>query len=58
MTPGGLLKHLALVEYDYFSRRLRGERPPPPFDTVDWDNEVDWEWCSAADDSPEALLAL
>ena len=58
MTLGGLLKHLALVEYDYFSHRLRGERPPPPFDTVDWDNEVDWEWRSAAGDSPEALMTL
>ena len=30
----------------------------PPFDAVDWDHEVDWEWRSAADDTPQQLDAL
>jgi hypothetical protein len=25
---------------------------------VDWDTEVDWEWRTAADDTPEQLMAL
>ncbi|WP_309227273.1 DinB family protein [Micromonospora thermarum] len=58
MTLGGLLKHLAAVEAIYFSLRLRGRDPGPPWNTVDWDAEPDWEWRSAADDSPEQLMAL
>ena len=58
MTLGGLLKHLAYVESDWFSRWLHGRHPVPPWDTVDWSSDPDWEWRSAADDSPEELLAL
>jgi len=58
MTLGGLLKHLAGVEDTYFSWRLLGRRPPPPWDTVDWDSDPDWPWRSAAEDSPEELYAL
>jgi uncharacterized damage-inducible protein DinB len=58
MTLGGLLKHMAYVEDVWFSRRLHGRDPAPPFDTVDWDADRDWEWHSAADDTPEQLRAL
>jgi hypothetical protein len=58
ITLGGLLKHLALVEDDYFSRRLLGRKLGPPWDSVDWDADPDWEWHSAARDSPEKLMAL
>jgi uncharacterized damage-inducible protein DinB len=58
VTLGGLLKHLALVEDDYFSRRLNGRELGPPWDTADWDADPDWEWHSAAADSPEQLHAL
>ena len=58
MTLGGLLKHLALVEDDYFTKRLLGRDYPPPWDAVDWDADPDWEWHSAADDSPEQLMTL
>src|SRR4051812_864150 len=44
MTLGGLLKHLALVEEIYFTVRLLGREPAPPWDAVDWDAEPDWEW--------------
>jgi hypothetical protein len=58
MTLGGLLKHLALVEDHYFSVRLYGNPPNPPFDAVDWDADRDWEWHSAAHDSPELLMSM
>lgn len=58
ITLGGLLKHLALVEDDYFSHRLLGRNPGPPWDTVDWDADPEWEWRTAAEDSPEQLMAL
>ena len=58
ITLGGLLKHLALVEADYFSGRLLGRDPGPPWNTVDWDANPDWDWHSAAEDTPEQLLTL
>jgi uncharacterized damage-inducible protein DinB len=58
MTLGGLLKHMALVESDWFSRVLHRRDPQPPWDAVDWKVDRDWEWRTAAEDSPEQLLAL
>ncbi|HET7194311.1 MAG TPA: DUF664 domain-containing protein [Nocardioides sp.] len=58
LTLGGLLKHLALVEDHYFTTKLSGEEPGPPWDTVDWDADSDWEFTSAASDTPEELYAL
>jgi hypothetical protein len=59
MTLGGLLKHLALVEDEYFTRQLTGAPSlSPPFDTVDFDADPDWEWRTAAEDDPEELRAL
>jgi uncharacterized damage-inducible protein DinB len=58
MTLGGLLKHMAYVEDSWFSRSLHGQDRQPPWDTVDWKNDPDWEWHSAAEDSPEQLFAL
>jgi hypothetical protein len=57
MTLGGLLKHLALVEDDMFSVKLHGRDPHPPWDTVDWDTDPDWEWRTAAEDRPEQLMS-
>src|SRR5699024_2961166 len=55
MTLGGLLKHLALVEREYFGHRLLGEDPGPPWNAVDFDEDPDWEWRTAAADSPQRL---
>ncbi len=58
MTLGGMLKHLAVVESDWFSGALMGGGLIPPFDTVVWEDDWDWEWHSAHLDTPEELLAL
>jgi uncharacterized damage-inducible protein DinB len=58
MTLGGMLKHLAYVEDDWFSRWLRGHYRRPPWDTVDWKSDPDWEWTSAAENSPVQLGRL
>ncbi len=58
MTLGGLLKHLALVEDYWFSQRLCGRDSQSPWDTVDWDADPDWDWHSAAADTPEQLRVL
>jgi hypothetical protein len=57
ITLGGLLKHLTLVEAEYFVHRLHGRDPGPPLSTVGWDTDPDWEWRTAGDDPPELLVA-
>jgi hypothetical protein len=58
ITLGGLVKHLALVEDEVFTRALLGRPLPSPWDRVDWEGEPDWEWTSAADDSADQLYEL
>jgi uncharacterized damage-inducible protein DinB len=58
MTLGGMMKHLALVESNWFDHVFQDIGLAAPFDTVDWDADRDWEWHSARDDSPEELRAL
>jgi hypothetical protein len=58
LTLGGLLKHLALVEDYTFTKKLRGESIGEPWTGFDRDGTEDWEFRSAADDSPEQLYAL
>ena len=56
MTLGGLLKHLAWAEEYMFTTKLRGEPPGPPWDAAEGEN--DWEFTSAAENTPEQLYAL
>ena len=58
MTLGGILKHLAYVEDGWFSRWLHGLDRNAPWDTVDWGADPDWDWHSAAGDSPDQLITL
>jgi hypothetical protein len=56
LSLGALLKHLALVEDYTFTAKLRGESPGEVWS--DYDAEVDdWDFVSAADETPEALYA-
>ena len=56
LTLGGLMKHLALVESQWFDHWFRDAGFAPPFDAMDWD--IDWEIDSARHDSPQDLRAL
>ncbi|NUR89085.1 MAG: DUF664 domain-containing protein [Nonomuraea sp.] len=56
LTLGGLLKHLARTEDEMFGTKLGGAPPGPPWDTAG--QEPDWEFTSAAADTPESLYAL
>jgi uncharacterized damage-inducible protein DinB len=56
MTLGGLVKHLALMEDVDFSLRLLGRDIRVFWPDADFDAH-DWEWHSAADDTPEQLLS-
>lgn len=58
LTLGGLLKHMAVVEDDWFTSDMAGEDMPEPWASVDWDADRDWEHNSAKDDTPQELLAL
>jgi hypothetical protein len=56
VTLGGLVKHLALVEDHYFTHQLLGRRYPAVWAPMAEDDQ--WDWRSAADDSPEELRTL
>ena len=58
LTLGGLLKHLALVEDWWFSVNLLDNEEAEPWRGLDWDADPDWEFRTAADDSPEELRRL
>jgi uncharacterized damage-inducible protein DinB len=58
MTLGGMLKHLAYVEDHWFSRVLHGDEPAEPWNSVDWTRTPDWDWDSAAEDTPEQLRRM
>ena len=58
MTLGGLLKHMAYVENHWFSDWLLGREKLSPWREVDWSQDRDWDWNSAADDSPTKLFEL
>jgi uncharacterized damage-inducible protein DinB len=58
LTLGGLLKHMALVEDNWFSHNWQGVQHGEPWTSVDWDADPDWDFHSAKDDQPGELLAL
>jgi Protein of unknown function (DUF664) len=57
MTLGGMLKHLARFEDDMSTEWLHGRAQLPPWNTVDWDADHDWDWRTAAGDAPDELYA-
>lgn len=56
MTLAGLVLHLVLVEEDWMEVRFAGGSPREEWDGVDWDGDPDYEWRTAADWEPAALL--
>lgn len=58
MTLGGLLKHMALVEDHWFTDYLVQAELPERWTSVDWRNDPDHDWRTAADHSPEELFAI
>lgn len=55
MTLGGMLKHLARFEDDMETEWLLGQRQRAPWNEVDWDADHDWDWRSAAAETPAQL---
>jgi hypothetical protein len=57
LTIGGLIKHLTRVEDVHFTWDVSGSAPSAPWRSVDWDATPDWDFQSAAADTPEELYA-
>ena len=57
LTIGGLVKHLALVEDTWLTERFAGHDEPEPWASADWEADRDWELHSAAQDTPDQLVA-
>jgi len=55
LTLGGLLKHLSVAEDFMFTTKLHGEPIGPTWDDNGWDDDPDWEFSSAAAETPEEL---
>lgn len=58
MTLGGMLKHMALVEKEWFGQFLSGEPYGEPWESADWGADPDWDWNSATEDSGGDLRRL
>lgn len=58
LTISGLIKHLALVEDNWFQEVLLDRAMPEPWLSAPFDADPDWEMHSAPSDDPVELLAL
>jgi uncharacterized damage-inducible protein DinB len=58
LTVGGLVKHLAAVEDLWFSHKLLDVPSAEPWRSAPFDEDPDWEFHSAADNSVAELRAL
>ncbi|MGW4843738.1 mycothiol transferase [Nocardia brasiliensis] len=58
LTLGGLLKHLARVEDEMCTAKFDGTPPSHPWRSADWSADPDWDFTSAATDTPAQLYAL
>jgi len=58
LTLAGLIKHLALVEDSWFVERMAGRPIPDPWADAPFDDDRDWDFHSAVDDTPEELIEL
>jgi uncharacterized damage-inducible protein DinB len=57
VTLGGIMRHLTCVESGWFGG-FEGTPLMPPFDNAPWDEDPDWEWHTARDQTPEQLVEL
>jgi hypothetical protein len=58
MTLAGLFKHSAMVEDMWITVRFAGQPLPEPWASAPIDQDEDWEWHSAPDDSFDYLRDL
>ncbi|GAA0593633.1 DUF664 domain-containing protein [Kribbella sandramycini] len=58
MTVGGVVKHLSAVEDLWFSRKLLDVPSAEPWRSAPFDQDVDWEWHSAGEQTVAELREL
>ena len=58
MTIGGIVKHLAYVEHWWLHEVMLGLPPLAPWASVDWHDDPDWDFHSAASDTVADIVAL
>lgn len=58
MTLGGLLKHVAVCEDRQTAEFVTGGHIAGPWRQEDFEADPEWDWHSAADDSPDDLYAV
>ncbi|MFC9690590.1 DinB family protein [Kribbella sp. NPDC056951] len=58
MTVGGIVKHLAAVEDLWFHRKLLDVPSSEPWRSAPFDQDPDWEWHSAAEQTVVELRKL
>ena len=58
LTLGGIIKHLSLVEEQWFVEDILGQELSEPWGSIDWQGDRDWDFESASADTPDYLLTL
>ncbi|MDN6135519.1 DinB family protein [Brevibacterium sp.] len=58
LTLGGIIKHLSLLEQSWFVEAILDQELSDPWAAIDWTAQPDWDFESAADDTPDYLLTL
>ncbi len=57
LTLAGLLRHLIMVDIYWFVMVLQGKEMPAVWAAGDWEADPDWEMTSAANFTPEEIIA-
>ncbi len=58
LTLGALVKHMALVEHSWFEHRFAGMDEREPWASAPWDDDVDWEMTTAAQNTGQELFTM
>ncbi len=58
LSLGGLIKHLARAEDEMFTKKLWGDEVSEPWRSAPWSEDPDWDFTSAAHDTPGELYEL
>jgi len=58
LTPAGIVKHLAHMEDHWFVARVGGGELPEPWASAPFNDQPDWDFESAANDTTQEIIRL